>query len=157
MKRSTAFIISILSAGLLACVPAGAEEVSGVCNLRPSDLLASFAFSSTGTNLTANALIPAGPFSQVGTATGTTATQSGDTISGRWTVTITQNDSSGKVTTKTFPGSYSVSTDTCTGNFSWDALSGATVFQATFVNHAKEFKSVSTLPGVIIAYDGRKL
>ncbi len=157
MKRSTSFIISILSACLLACIPASAEEVSGVCNLHTSDLLASFAFSSTGTNLTANALIPAGIFSQVGTATGTTATQSGETISGRWTVTITQNDTSGKVTTKTYPGSYTVNTETCTGSFSWDILSGATVFQATFVNHAKEFKSVSTLPGVFIAYDGRKL
>ena len=157
-KVVTPFIISFVSACLLACVPANAEEASGACNIHPSDLLASFAFASTGTNLTANALIPAGPFSQVGTATGTSATLSGEKITGRWTVTISQNDTSGKFTTNTYVGNYTVNTSTCTGDFSWDILpAGTIVFRATFVNFAKQFKSVSALPGVIISYDGRKL
>ena len=155
MKKPASLFIVALSACLLTCLPAKAEEISGGCNIHPSDLLASFGFSATGTNLAANALIPAGPFAQVGTATGTSATQNGNSISGRWTVTISQNDSSGKFTTHTFVGNYSVDEATCTGDFTWDNI--GTVFRATFVNHAKEFKSVSTLPGVIIAYTGRKL
>jgi hypothetical protein len=156
MKKSTSLaIIGVFSACLMASLPANAEERSGACNLRPADLLATFGYSASGTNLQANQLIPAGPFSQVGTATGTSATRSGNNIVGRWTTTIDQNDSSGHLTTHTFAGDYTVNATTCVGDFSWDSV--GVVFRAVFVNYAKEFKSISTLPGIIIAYTGTKL
>ena len=149
-------MIISLAAGLLASVPANAQS-EGVCTIRPSDLLATFGFSASGTILASNALnATAGPFAQVGAATGLTATQKANIISGKWTVTITQNDSTGKVSTNTFPGTYTVDTNTCTGDFSWNALN-AVVFRAVFVKDAKQFNSVSVLPGVIIAYNGKKL
>jgi hypothetical protein len=156
MKKSLrVVIVSVFSAFLSASLPANAEERSGVCNIRSYDLLGTFGFSATGTNLQANPLIPAGTFAHVGTATGTTAIANGTSISGRWTATIHQNDSSGKLTTRTFAGDYKVDATTCTGDFSWDNI--GLVFRAVFVDHAREFKSISTLPGVIIAYSGQKL
>jgi hypothetical protein len=154
-KHALLFIISVFSVCLMISVPANAEERSGACNLHPADLLATFGYSASGTNLQANQLIPAGPFAQVGTATGTSATRSGTNVVGRWTTTIEQNDSSGHLTSHTFAGNFTVDATTCVGDFSWDNV--GVVFRAVFVNYAKEFKSVSTLPGVIIAYTGRKL
>ena len=161
-KLSSLFTISLFSLGMLACVSANAQEysapTSSACHIRPYELLNSFSFSASGTNtgnIAVASLIPVGAFSQVGTATGTSATQSGNTITGKWSVTITQNDTSGKLSTYTKAGSYTLDATTCTGDFSWDGV--GVVFRATFVKDATEFKSIASLPGVIIAYTGTKI
>jgi hypothetical protein len=56
-----------------------------------------------------------------------------------------------------FPGTFTINTLDCTGEFSWDFLEKV-VFTAVFVDHATEFQSISDLEGLIIAYpSGKKL
>jgi hypothetical protein len=70
-------------------------------------------------------------------------------------MTFEQNDSSGHVNTFTFPGTFTVSTTNCTGNFSWNNVNVGPVFRAV---HADEFRAISTAPGVISsAMSGKKL
>jgi len=154
--------VSFLAAGAL-CVcmsvslPANADDKPGACNIKPADLLATFGYAATGQALAGNSLgIPAGAFAYVGTATGITANQNGNNIVGMWTTTFAQSDSSGRSTTYTVPGTFTVSTINCTGDFSWNNV--GLVFRAVFVNHSDEFRAISTVPGVIISYtSGKKL
>jgi hypothetical protein len=46
----------------------------------------------------------------------------------------------------------------CTGDFSWNNVKVGPVFRVVFVNHADEFRAISSVPGVIItATSGKKL
>ena len=160
MKPSVSFIAAnILCACMSTSQPANAEASPGVCNIKPSDFLATFGYAASGQALAGNQLgIPVGAFTYVGTATGKTASQNGNNIVGTWSITFEQNDSSGHVTTHTFPGTFTVSTTNCTGNFSWNNVNVGPVFRAVFVNHADEFWAISTVPGVISsATSGKKL
>jgi len=159
MKPSS---VSFLAAGALcACIstslPANADDKPGICSIRPADFLATFGYAASGQALPGNPLgIPVGAFAYVGTATGITASQNGNNILGTWSTTFVQNDSSGKPTTYTVPGTFAVSTTNCTGDFSWNNV--GPVFRAVFVNHSDEFRAISTVPGLIISYTGgRKL
>jgi hypothetical protein len=163
MKPSVSFIAAnILCACMSTSQPANAEESPGVCNIKPADFLATFGYAASGQALAGNPLgIPVGAFTYVGTATGKTASQNGNNgnnIVGTWSMTFEQNDSSGHVNTFTFPGTFTVSTTNCTGNFSWNNVNVGPVFRAVFVNHADEFRAISTVPGVISsAMSGKKL
>jgi len=144
--------VTFVAAGAL-CVwstllPANADDKPGICNIKPADLLATFGYAASGQALAGNPLgIPAGAFAYVGTATGITANQNGYNI---------QNDSSGRTTTYTVPGTFTVSTINCTGDFSWNTV--GLVFRAVFVNHSDEFRAISTVPGLIVSYtSGKKL
>jgi hypothetical protein len=154
--------VSFLAAGILcACIStshaSGAGANPGVCNIRPADFLATFGYAASGQALAGNQLgIPVGPFTHIGTATGNTASQNGNNIVGTWSVTFEQNDASGHLSTFTFPGTFTISTTTCTGDFSW--VNVGVVFHIVFVNHAVEFRAISTVPGVISsAVSGMKL
>ena len=148
--------IAALFAGMSASYPAYADG-TGVCKITPALVQATFGFSAQGQALAGNLLgIPPGAFAQTGTATGQSATQSGTAITGRWSTVFEQNDSSAKLTIHTFAGNYTVSTTSCTGDFSWDKV--GVVFHAVFVDQGNEFRSISTLPGLIISYaSGKKL
>jgi hypothetical protein len=165
MKPSVSFVAAI---ALCACTstshPANAEESHaeeshGVCNIKPADFLAIFGYAASGQALAGNQLgIPVGAFAHVGTTTGKTASQNGNNIVGTWSITFEQNDSSGHVTTFTFPGIFTVSITNCTGDFSWNNVNVGPVFRVVFVNHANEFRAISVVPGVIIsAASGKKL
>jgi len=153
--------VTFVAAGAL-CVwstllPANADDKPGICNIKPADLLATFGYAASGQALAGNPLgIPAGAFAYVGTATGITANQNGYNIAGTWSTKFVQNDSSGRTTTYTVPGTFTVSTINCTGDFSWNNV--GLVFRAVFVNHSYEFRAISTVPGLIVSYtSGKKL
>ena len=160
MKPSVSFVVAC---ALCTCMstsqPANANDKHGICNIQPADFLATFGYAASGQALAGNQLsIPVGAFSLVGTATGKTASQNGNNIVGTWSITFEQNDSSGHVATFTFPGTFTVSTTNCTGDFSWNNVQVGPVFRVVFVNHANEFRAISSVPGVIIsAASGKKL
>lgn len=138
---------------------AGGTDFRGFCNITPKQLLATFGYSAAGQALTGNALgLAVGPFSEVGTATGTSASYDGQgNITGTWTTAFEINDADGKLTSYNNSGTFSVSTSTCTGHFYWNGIT-ASVFDAVFVNGGTEFRSIAEVPGVIIAYTtGSKL
>jgi hypothetical protein len=158
MKKFISFMTAgALFASVATSYAANAEPAT--CNLYPADLLATFGYAASGQALAGNQLgIPVGAFAHVGTATGKTASQNGNNIVGTWSITFEQNDSSGHVTTHTFPGTFTVSTTNCTGDFSWNNVQVGPVFRVVFVNHADEFRAISSVPGVIIsATSGKKL
>jgi hypothetical protein len=160
MKPSVSFIAAnILCACMSTSQPANAEESHGFCIIKPAHFLATFGYVASGQALAGNPLgIPVGAFTYVGTATGKTASQNGNNIVGTWSMTFEQNDTSGHVNTFTFPGTFTVSTTNCTGNFSWNNVNVGPIFRAVFVNHADEFWAISTVPGVISsATSGKKL
>ena len=151
-----------------AVLPVKAQTVStqtegtdfpGFCNITPNKLLATFGYSAAGQALTGNALgLAVGPFSEVGTATGTSASYDGQgNITGTWTTAFEINDANGNLTSYNNSGTFSVSTSTCTGHFYWNGIT-APVDDAVFVNGGTEFQSIAVLPGVIVAYTtGSKL
>jgi hypothetical protein len=160
MKSSVSFLAAgILCASVGTSHAAGANANLGVCNIQPADLLATFGYVASGQALAGNQLgIPAGPFTHIGTATGNTASQNGNNIVGRWSVTFEQNDASGHLSTYTFPGTFTINSMTCTGDFSWNKVNVGPVFRIVFMKHAVEFQAISTVPGVISsAVSGKKL
>ena len=160
MKPSVSFVAACaLCAGMSTSHPANADDKPRICNIQPADLLAIFGYAVSGQALAGNQLnIPVGPFAHVGTATGKTASQNGNNIVGTWSITFEQNDSSGHVTTFTFPGTFTVSTTNCMGDFSWNNVNVGPVYRVVFINHADEFRAISSVPGVIIsATSGKKL
>lgn len=151
-----------------AVLPVKAQTVStqterpdfpGFCNITPNKILATFGYSAAGQALTGNALgLAVGPFSEVGTATGTSASYDGHgNIIGTWTSASEVNDANGNLTSYNNSGTFSVSTSTCTGYFYWNGIT-APVLETVFVNGGTEFRSIALLPGVIVAYTtGSKL
>jgi hypothetical protein len=134
-------------------------DFPGFCNITPNKLLATFGSSAAGQALTGNALgLAVGPFSELATATGTSASYDGHgNITGTWTTAIEMNDANGNLTSYNESGTFSVSTSTCTGYFYWNGIT-TPVFDVVFVNGATEFRAIAVVPGVIIAYTaGSKL
>ena len=159
MQHSISIAVAAAGLALVAAVlPVRAEEPpAGACKIHPRDFLATFGFSAAGQSLAGNPLnLPAGPFSQVGTATGLTAADDGHgNIAGTWTNTLETN-AAGSLTSITQTGTFTVSKATCIGHFFWTGIASP-VFDAVFVNDAKEFRSVAALQNIIIAYSGSKL
>jgi hypothetical protein len=143
MRPREAFVAAgVLCVCMGTSLPANADDKPGICNIKPADLLATFRYAASGQALAGNPLgIPAGAFAYVGTATGITANQSGNNIVGTWSTTFAQNDSSGRPTTHTVPGTFTVSTIDCTGVISlgiqwgWSSAPCSSITQTNSVQY----------------------
>ena len=153
--------ISFMAAGALfaSATSYAANAETATCNLHPADLLATFGYAASGQalkNIT-ELNLPAGPFSEIGTATVLTVNDDGHgNLVGTWSSKFQQNDSSGIGKAFTIPGTFTVSKTDCRGDFSWNGV--GLVFHVVFVNGAREFRAASALPGIILSYtSGEKL
>jgi hypothetical protein len=160
MKLPASFVVaSALFACMSTSYPANADS-GGTCNITPNHVLnLTFGGAASGQALSGNRLgMPPGAFSRLGVATGITAAydSSGKHIFGTWSDTIVTNDSLGHLTTSTFPGTFTVNTQDCTAQFSYNAYRGV-VFTGVFVGQGTEFQGISTVPGIILSFTINKL
>ena len=158
MNLPAAFAV-VLFACVSASYPADADS-GGTCNITPNHMLGlSFGGAASGQAFSGNGLgIPPGAFSRVGVAKGITAVydHSGKRIVGTWSDTLVTNDSLGHVTTSTFPGTFTINTQDCTAQFSYNAYGGV-VFTGVFYGQATAFQGISTVPGIILSFTVNKL
>lgn len=158
MSLSTTCRTAALLGGLLFSTAALADN--GSCNLTPAEINGTYGFAGVGVATQNTPFAPQGPIVQSGTVThvvtGTRAMPGtvGNTFSGTWNVTLTQNDSSGIHSNVQFSGTFQVSGVTCQSDFyvTSPASLPTPAFHVVFVNGGTEVRTISTILNLYIEY-----
>ena len=156
MNQSASFVVA---GALFACMSTS-YAANGTCNITPDQVRSlTFGGAASGQALSGNALgIRSGAFSRVAVAKATTADfdRSGKQIVGTWSETVVTNDGHNPVSASTFPGTFTINTQDCTAQFSYNAYGGV-VFTGVFVGQGTEFQGIVTVPGIILSFTVNKL
>jgi hypothetical protein len=144
-------------------VASSAWALNGTCVLTPLQVAGTHGFAAAGTALANTAFAPAGPFAQAGTITHAVDLVNLSVIIGRWSVTLTQTDSSGQAKVVQFGGNYTLDTKTCVGDLTLTspaplaAIAGNNiVFREILVSNGDELRTIALIPNLIIGYTSAK-
>ncbi|MGI4793929.1 MAG: hypothetical protein ACRYF2_11515 [Janthinobacterium lividum] len=130
---------------------------NGTCKLTPAEASGTWGFASEGVATQSSTFAPQGAVVQAGTVTHQVTGQSGQTLSGNWNVTLTQNDSAGVHSNVQFGGTFQASTVTCQGDFYVSSLKQP-AFHIVFVNGGDELRTIALIPNLFLSFPtARKL
>lgn len=130
---------------------------NSACKLTPAKASGTWGFASEGVATQSSTFAPQGAVVQAGTVTHLVTGQSGQTLTGTWNVTLTQNDSAGIHSNVQFGGNFQVSTVTCQGDFFIPSLKQP-AFHIVFVNDGDELRTIALIPNLFLSYPtARKL
>ena len=130
-----------------------AYAFGGACTLNPILVTGTYGFAGQGVATMASLFAPVGPVVQSGTVTQSFTGQSGATITGKWSVALTQNDSSGSRNVQ-FGGTFQVNVTTCQSDFylTTPVQLATPAFHVVFVDNGNALRTVSLIPDLFIAY-----
>lgn len=150
-------------AAAFTMVASSAWALNGTCVLTPLQVAGTHGFAATGTALSSNPFAPPGPFAQAGTINHTVDTVNFNAIIGRWSVTLTQTDTSGQAKLVQFGGNYSLDTKTCTSDLTLTSpaplaaiFGNNLVFREIWVSNGDELRTIALIPNLIISYTSAK-
>ena len=158
-KTTCASIVLSALGGFLLASPAYATG-TGACSLNAKSASGTYGFAGEGAATANTQFAPAGAVVQSGTVTQAVTSVSGQTLSGTWSVTLTQNDSSGYHANVQFGGHFQANASTCQGDFYVDAPVKLTnpAFHVVFVDDGDGLRTVSLIPDLFLDYPtARKL
>ncbi len=159
MVTTTVCRLAILLGSALLSTAALADN--GSCKLTAAEASGTWGFASEGVATQSSQFAPQGAVVQAGTVTHVASpADRGGTISGTWSVTLTQNDSAGFHSNVQFGGTFQVSKDTCQGDFyvTQPTVLKQPAFHIVFVNGGDELRTISLLPNLFLSYPtARKL
>ena len=153
------------AAAAFTMTASSAWALNGTCVLTPLQVAGTHGFAATGTALANTAFAPAGPFTQAGTITHAVDSATFGAITGRWSVTLTQTDTSGQAKVVQFGGNYRLDTKTCTSDLTLTSpaplaaiVGNNLVFREIWVANGDELRTIALIPNLIIGYtSARKL
>ncbi|GEM_PF-5363539 len=158
LKRSVGRLAILLGSALFSTA---ALADGGACKLTAAEASGTWGFASEGVATQNSQFAPQGAVVQAGTVTHVASPpDKGGTISGTWSVTLTQNDSAGVHSNVQFGGTFQVSKDTCQGDFyvTQPAALKQPAFRIVFVNGGDELRTISLIPNLFLSYPtARKL
>ena len=161
--QSLRSLVTTAAAAAFTMISSSAWALNGTCVLTPLQVAGTHGFAATGTALANTAFAPAGPFTQAGTITHVVDAATLSAISGRWSVTLTQTDTSGQVKLVQFGGNYTLDTKTCTSDLTLTSPAplAATVgknlvFREIWVSNGDELRTIALIPNLIIGYTSAK-
>lgn len=156
-------LVTITAAAAITMVSSSAWALNGTCVLTPLQVTGTHGFAATGTALANTAFAPVGPFAQAGTITHTVDSVNFSAIVGRWSVTLTQTDSSGQAKVVQFGGNYTLDTKTCTSDLTLTSpaplaavIGNNLVFREIWVSNGDELRTIALIPNLIISYTSAK-
>ena len=154
LKNNVGRLVVLLGSALFSTA---ALADNGSCNLTKAEASGTWGFASEGVATQSSQFAPQGAVVQAGTVTHVVTGQSGQTLSGTWNVTLTQNDAAGVHSNVQFGGTFQASTVTCQGDFYVTSLKQP-AFHIVFVNSGDELRTIDLIPNLFLSFPtARKL
>ena len=131
-----------------------AQAAGGKCTLDAHKVSGTYGYATQGVATADTAFVPAGPFAQAGTVTQVATTEDASTINGTWSVSLSQNDSSGYTPNVSFGGNFQVDKSSCSGDFflTTPVTISQPSFHVVFVADGKEIRTIALIPNLIVSY-----
>lgn len=141
-----------------AATIATAEAANGTCTLNASKASGTYGYATQGVATGANPFVPVGPFAQAGTVTLAAERDGASTLTGTWSVSLSQNDANGYTPNVSFGGTFQVSKATCSGDFylTQPAQLPQPAFHVVFVGDGDEVRTIALIPNLIVSYSTAK-
>jgi hypothetical protein len=137
---------------------AAAQAANGTCTLNASKASGTYGYASQGVATGTNPFVPVGPFAQAGTATLDAEQEDASSLTGTWSVSLSQNDANGYTPNVTFGGTFQVSKATCSGDFfvTNPVQIAEPSFHVVFVADGNEIRTTALIPNLIVSYSTAK-
>ena len=164
MRITTALLLAGTALLALVAPIATVEAANGACTLNANKASGTYGYATQGVATGDNPfLVPIGPFAQAGTVTLAAQRDGASTLTGTWSVRLSQNDAHGYTPDVSFGGTFQVSKATCSGDFylttpvqiaqpSFPLPS----FHVVFVADGDEVRTTALIPNLIVSYSTAK-
>lgn len=151
-------VIAGATCSMLLAVAAAHAADGGACRLSAARASGTYGYATQGIATGANLFVPVGPFAQAGTVTLAAEREDTSTLTGTWSVSLTQNDANGVTPNVSFGGVFQVSKASCSGDFylTKPVQLGQPTFHVVFVADGEEVRTIALIPNLFVSYSTAK-